>query len=706
MLSSCQFYCSIHAPISIHIITQKKYYKEARKASDKNTTRRITQNELKNYELTVEKCKSVIRKFPDSRYVDDSLLLMAKSYYYMRDYENSKISLEELLRRYPESDLRIEALLWTGRAAWNLGQYSIAEEGISKALNETKDKELLSSGYEMLAEIYRDKNEPEKELEYLEKILKSSKNDQQKADTIYRIGFIQKESGLFEESIHSFRKVETYLPSPELLESAKLEYTRALKSTGRTDEALDVLQAMFDSPRYKKIRGIIEIEIADISYRDGDIDGAIERFGSIGIKYPKNIASGIAWNKLGDIHMYQDDNTEDFINYHYALEYHKRAVKTPAKGEYKGSSRRNMLILKGFLDSFNTIEENKIKLLLYSGENENADRREHEHNLFLSEVLDGILPAKVVKKKVVAPNIQTPDVDPEDKPVPSPGDNDPPDDPADSIPPDSTVNPAPIDSIPGMYGSFSENFSNLNSINNLNPDEPRRESEKPVVKKPKKYVKTPRELIQEIIQHKYLVAEYYFLDLGQPDSAKDIFENFLSEYKESEFAPKAALSLGLLHETIYHDSSVADSFYNIVVNNYPNSPSLIEANRRLNRSNGDNTIIENPANELYEKAYYEGFINKNRKAAYSLTFKIQTEYPSSDIAARAAFLRASIVDQTNQSPDSSISEYKRVIQLYPNTIYAKKAKEKVKKITLLRATKENTEIKKGKGKKGKKKLIK
>jgi len=279
MFYSCAYYNTYY--------NAKKYYKEARKASEKNTTKRITNDELKNYEFTIEKCKAVVRKFPDSRYVDDSLLLMAKSYYYIGDYENSKINLEELLRRYPESNLRYEALLWSGRAAWNLGQFSIAEDGITKVLNETNDKKILSSGYEMLAEIYRDKNEPDKELEYLEKIQTFSKSDQKKAETVFRIGTIQRESGSFEESIKSFQKVEEYLPSPQLLQSAKLEYTRALKSSGRTDEALDVLQAMFDSPRFKKARGIIEIEIADISYLEGDIEGAIERYGLIAINYPQ-----------------------------------------------------------------------------------------------------------------------------------------------------------------------------------------------------------------------------------------------------------------------------------------------------------------------------------------------------------------------------------------------------------------------------------
>ena len=667
----------------------KKYYKEARKASEKNTSKRITQKELKNYELTIEKCKAVVRKFPDSRYVDDSLLLMAKSYYYMGDYENSKINLEELLRRYPESNLRYEALLWSGRAAWKLGQYSIAEEGITKVLNETNDQEILSSGYEMLAEIYRDKNEPDRELEYLEKIKTYSKSDQQKAETVFRIGIIQQESGLFEESIESFQKVEEYLPSPELLQSAKLEYTRALKSAGRTDEALDVLQAMFDSPRFKKIRGIIEIEMADISYREGDFEGAIERYGSIGIKYPKNIASGLAWNKLGDIHMYPEGESEKFINYHYALEYYKRAVKSPSKGDYKVPSMRNKFILEGLLQSINTIEETKIKLVLYSGDKEKADKMLHDRNLFLSEVFDGILPAKIVKNKAANPVKQTSDED-ENSDIPI-NEND--------LLRNLLNQKILSDSSAVDSAGVLQNSPNQKISDNPKPDVP-------VIKKTSKNQKTQRVLIQEIIQHKYLVAEYYYLDLGRPDSAKVIFGNFLSEYKNSDFAPKAALSLGLLNETVYHDSSTADSFYNIVVNRYPNSSSLIEANRRLNRSESDNANVANPANELYEKAYYEGFINKNIKAAYALTYKIQTDYPSSDIAARAAFLKASIVDQSNQSPDSSLSEYNRVIKLYPKTIYAKKAKEKVKRINFLTAAKENSEDTKGQGKKGKKKLIK
>ncbi|MCH8272002.1 MAG: hypothetical protein IIB41_01990 [Candidatus Marinimicrobia bacterium] len=314
----------------------------------------------------------------------------------------------------------------------------------------------------------------------------------------------------------------------------------------------------------------------------------------------------------------------------------------------------------------------------------------HKRQLFLSEVFDGILPAKVVRKKVITTENETSNQD--------------------------TVKNTNLNIDEEKLQDdqvITENLSDSSAVDSAdiskkNPDRKLSDDASPdeaVIKKALENQKTQRELIQEIIQHKYLVAEYYYLDLGQPDSAIVIFENFLSEYKYSDFAPKAALSLGLLNEIVYHDSSIADSFYHIVVNRYPNSLSLIEANRRLNRSKIDKVDVVNSANELYEKAYHEGFINKNIKAAYALTLKIQTDYPFSDIAARAAFLKASIVDQSNQSPDSSLSEYKRVIKLYPKTIYAKQAKEKVKRINFLAAVKEKSEEPKGQGKKGKKKLI-
>ncbi len=68
---SCAYYNTFY--------NAKKYYKMGRDESENNFYTLISNAEIKNYNLTVEKCESVLVKFPNSRYVDDALLLMSKA---------------------------------------------------------------------------------------------------------------------------------------------------------------------------------------------------------------------------------------------------------------------------------------------------------------------------------------------------------------------------------------------------------------------------------------------------------------------------------------------------------------------------------------------------------------------------------------------------------------------------------------------------
>jgi len=637
---------------------------------------------VKNYELAIEKCKLVIRKFPDSRYVDDALLIMGKAYYYLGDYENSKINLEELLRRYPESNLTNESLLWSGRAAWKLGQYTIAEEGITKVLELTNDYKLLSAGYEMLSEIQRDKGSEELELKYLRENLKYSKNSQQKAEINYRMGTILIENGEFESAIVAFQKVESLLPNPELLEKAKMDYTRSLKHLGKTNEALDILQSMHDSQRFKKIRGDIENEIADISLRGGDVDGAIEMYGEVGINYQKTNASSQAWSILGDIHLYPIETFDNRINYHVANEYYDRSIKSGKKNAYSNSSRRNKKILEGFLATQGITKINRMELLWLSGEKEKAEDLLREYTIFKKETLDDILPAKKQKQGVKEKTSNSPsdEIDESEENTPDDSLNF---DFADLNDEDEDRKETKSDSIGADLNIFG-----LNVI----PADTSKAAEDTVKtavenKKPKKESKFGKRgydvVLRELIMSKYLMAEYYYLDLVQPDSARHILEEILINHHNSEFAPRAALTLGLLYDSVYENKQYADSMFYLVINEYPESPSVIEASRHLKVQIKEKGISQYPEIEIYDRAFNEGLIKDNITEALKLAQQIEMEYPYSAYAAKAAYLRASIIDNSNESPDVSLSEYKRVVEQYPDSKYAKEARSKMKRLALM-----------------------
>ncbi len=573
----------------------------------------------------------------------------------MGDYQKSKINLEELVRRFPESNLKDEALLWTGRSVWKLGQFTSAESGITSVLNGTDDRKLLSVGNEMLADIYRDRNDDENETKYLRDVILFSDDNQQKAETYYRIGLIQIERNEFKEAINSFQKVEIQIPTPELLIKAKMESARALKHMGKTMEALDILQAMLDSDRYKKIKGEIQLEIAEIASLTGDVETAIEHYGAIAIIYSKSEVAMKAWYKLADLHTYPINNDNKYINYPYGKTYFIRAKNELKKGLLFDASLRNSEILEGFLKSSDNVAKNKIELIWLSGDAERASDLLHQLNLNQNERLDGILPAKPIKQ--TKPSL----LDAEELAQRRANEENL------SAELDESGNKELLES-----AKRDSAVADSIKLEELKAIQERKEN---LFKRRDKNV-----VLIELIHYEYLMAEYYQLDLDQPDSARVIYEHILSEYSDSEFAPRSALSLGIIH--LETNKSFADSMFNLVLRKYPGSPSTIEVNRRLNTSSGVNISID-PESALYEQAYNKAFINKNEKGALEVVELIENNYPGSYFAAKAAYLRAYIIDNSNDSPEISLKEYKRVIDNYSKSEFANEAKLRIARLKII-----------------------
>ena len=667
---SCAYYNTFY--------NAKKYYNKGREDAEKNISTLISNSEIKNYNLTVEKCESVLVKFPNSRYVDDALLLMSKAQFYLGDYQKSKINLEELVRRFPESNLKDEALLWTGRAVWKLGQFTLAESGITEVLNSTDDRKLLSAGNDMLAEIYRDRNDAENEIKYLRDVIVYSDDNQQKAETYYRIGLILIEQNKFKEAISSFQKVEIQLPTPELLIKAKMENTRALKHMGNTTEALDILQAMLDSRRFKNIWGDIELEIAEIAALTGDVDGAIEQYGAIAITYPKSEVAMDAWLKLAKLHTFPLDNDNKYINYPYGMEYFHRAEKELKKGSYSENSKRNRIKIKGFLQSSDNVDKDKIELIWLSGDEDTASEQWHQFTLSQNERLDGILPARKLKQKKKTQN----EIEEEEER---------------NLEEKRLLNQQLFaeqtgfdekENLPIAKINTENDSLALKNLGNVNIDSTTSDSaiqtELNVVDKKKESPfknRSKAAVIIELIHNEYLMAEFYQLDLNQPDSARTIYEHILTEYPDSEFAPRSALSLGILQ--MKTNQTFADSMFNLILTKYPDSPSTIEVNRRLNTLSSRANFRANPESILYEQAYDKAFISKNDKDALKLVALIESNYPGSYIAAKAAYLRAYMIDSSNESPENSLKEYNRVIENYSESEFARESRIRVARLNLI-----------------------
>jgi tetratricopeptide (TPR) repeat protein len=65
-----------------------------------------------DFEKAIEKSANILREYPDSRWADDALELIGKSYFYLGQYYSAEQKFDEVLMASPNDDLRQQAILW------------------------------------------------------------------------------------------------------------------------------------------------------------------------------------------------------------------------------------------------------------------------------------------------------------------------------------------------------------------------------------------------------------------------------------------------------------------------------------------------------------------------------------------------------------------------------------------------------------------
>jgi tetratricopeptide (TPR) repeat protein len=88
--------------------------------------------DAQSYRLAIEKSAKVLAYYPNSPYIDDALLLMAKSYYHLEEFAPALRKCSELLAAFPQSPMAAEARYWEGMALWRLDREEEASISLTR----------------------------------------------------------------------------------------------------------------------------------------------------------------------------------------------------------------------------------------------------------------------------------------------------------------------------------------------------------------------------------------------------------------------------------------------------------------------------------------------------------------------------------------------------------------------------------------------
>ncbi len=252
-----------------------------------------------------EKDKAFYEKSEYNKWVDDSYLLIGKSYMYQGKFYLAAETFNHVIQNFPEEELYYAALTWLLRTYNAIGAADKAAD-LVVLLNdvdefpEKYEEELYTSlaDYHMRDEAYQ------AAAENLEEALKTKPKKDKRIRYTYILAQLHDEAGNSEASIRNYRRVVRMNPPYVMSFNAKVSMAGAFQSgSANSGEIIKLLNKMLKDSKNDEFRDQIYYALGNIYMEKGERDKAIDYYHlSVSTSVQNNYQKGQSSLTLADIY--------------------------------------------------------------------------------------------------------------------------------------------------------------------------------------------------------------------------------------------------------------------------------------------------------------------------------------------------------------------------------------------------------------------
>ena len=239
-----------------------------------------------NFRKTIQKSADVLRSHPNSRWVDDALMLIGKSYFYLENFVGAQQKFQEVISL--ESTREDEARFWLARAQIASRDF----EGAMQHLQQSLQRENLSDEWrpEMqlaLGEVHVKQGRWKEAVTQLREGLESIGDRDLEARTLYLLGQVHETTGAYEEATAAFEEAHSRRPRYELGYAAEFSSIRVQGMHTDPERALERLARMESDDKHYEHRA----ELVYLRGRIHQAQGRLQRAASLyrGLLYRSNM---------------------------------------------------------------------------------------------------------------------------------------------------------------------------------------------------------------------------------------------------------------------------------------------------------------------------------------------------------------------------------------------------------------------------------
>ena len=255
MLSSCAYFNTFY--------NAERYFKEADLLRLEKSDKGIPLRAIDNYGKTIQKCKVVLSDYPESKYVNDAILLMAKAQFYRSEYDNAILNLKLIFDKGSEDQIA-EAKYWSAVCKWKKGKTQTAIDELELIIDGSLKNDLVAQSHLSLADIFLELNRNDDFLFHLEEGAKVIKERGKKGIVYNQLAEIAFNNENYSVAESAYKEVIKNSLTKEKIENAHIQILKISRILGDHRSVERKIKSMLVDEKFKNIKGDLELELAQL----------------------------------------------------------------------------------------------------------------------------------------------------------------------------------------------------------------------------------------------------------------------------------------------------------------------------------------------------------------------------------------------------------------------------------------------------------
>jgi len=235
--------------------------------------------EYKNGPQT-EKQKAFYARNEYNKWIDDNYLVMGKAYLYRHDFELAIETFKFILTEFYYEDIVYETQIWLAQAYNQTEEYKESERILNLLTSDERvPKKLFSDLYATIADLKIKREEYSDAIEPLSIALENVKKKKTRIRYTFILGQLNQEVGNHEAASSYYQQVIKLNPPYEMIFNARINRASVfVEGADKSREIKSELNKMLKDEKNEEYQDQIYYALANIHFREGDIEGAINYY--------------------------------------------------------------------------------------------------------------------------------------------------------------------------------------------------------------------------------------------------------------------------------------------------------------------------------------------------------------------------------------------------------------------------------------------